>query len=129
MTTQSEALRLADAMTRALEQTDAEDDVVHVTRWFVEDSRAELRRLHAENERLHQINHAHEMKLSVRGYQIQIEDLRLAHAELRERNAELLEALRVAVDSDLGRLWVWPESAKETWLTNARAAIAKAEGA
>jgi hypothetical protein len=43
-------------------------------------------------------------------------------------NAELLEALRVAVDSDLGRLWVWPESAKETWLTNARAAIAKAEG-
>jgi len=49
MTTQPEALRLADAMTRALEQTDAEDDVVHVARWFVEDSRAELRRLHALN--------------------------------------------------------------------------------
>ena len=54
---------------------------------------AELRRLVAENERLHQINQSHEMKLSVRGYEIQIEDLRLAHAELRERNAELLEAL------------------------------------
>lgn len=55
---------------------------------------AELRRLHTENERLHQINQSHEMKLSVRGYEIQIEDLRLAHAELRERNAELLEALK-----------------------------------
>jgi hypothetical protein len=39
---------------------------------------AELRRLHAENERLHQINQAHEMKLSVRGYEIQIEDLKAA---------------------------------------------------
>jgi len=78
-----------------------------------------LRRLHAENERLHQINHAHEMKLSVRGYEIQIEDLRLAHAELRERNAELLEALRNFVDGcsmsvDAGAV--------------ARAAIARAEG-
>jgi hypothetical protein len=54
---------------------------------------AELRRLYAENERLHQINQCHEMKLSVRGYEIQIEDLRLAHAELRKRNAELLEAM------------------------------------
>jgi hypothetical protein len=44
-----EALRLADAMTRALEQTDAEDDVIQVARWFVEDSRAELRRLSAVN--------------------------------------------------------------------------------
>jgi len=58
-----------------------------------DEAAAKLRRLVAENERLHQINHAHEMKLSVRGYEIQIEDLRLAHAELRERNAELLEAL------------------------------------
>jgi hypothetical protein len=57
------------------------------------DAAAELRRLVAENERLHQINQSHEMKLSVRGYEIQIEDLRLAHAELRERNAELLAAM------------------------------------
>ena len=55
-----------------------------------------VRRLKEENERLHQINQSHEMKLSVRGDEIQIEDLRLAHAELRERNAELLEALKRA---------------------------------
>jgi hypothetical protein len=60
---------------------------------FREETAAELRRLVAENERLHQINQSHEMKLSVRGYEIQIEDLRLAHAELRKRNAELLEAM------------------------------------
>jgi hypothetical protein len=44
---------------------------------------AELRHLHYENERLHQINQSHEMKLSVRGYEIQIADLKprekLAH--------------------------------------------------
>ena len=50
---------------------------------------AELRRLHAENERLHQINQSHEMKLSVRGYEIQIADLEA------QRDA-LLEALRHA---------------------------------
>jgi hypothetical protein len=43
---------------------------------------AELRRLVAENERLHQINHAHEMKLSVRGYEIQIADLKAANLKL-----------------------------------------------
>lgn len=48
--------------------------------------------------------------------------------QLRALNAELVEALRVAVDSDLGALWVWPASAKETWLQNARAALAKAQG-
>jgi hypothetical protein len=52
MTDQPTALRLADAMTRALEQTDAEDDVIQVARWFVEDSRAELRRLSAVNQEL-----------------------------------------------------------------------------
>jgi hypothetical protein len=48
---------------------------------------AELRRLHGENERLHQINQSHEMKLSVRGYEIQIADLKAV-------NQELLEALK-----------------------------------
>ena len=47
MTEKNEALRLADALTAATEQTDAEDDVIHVARWFVEDAAAELRRLHA----------------------------------------------------------------------------------
>ena len=63
----------------------------------VDDAAAELRRLHAENERLHQINQSHEMKLSVRGYETQIDDLRLAHAELHALNGELLEALKLAV--------------------------------
>jgi len=45
MAEQTEAQRLADAMERAIQQTDAEDNVIHVARWFVEDSAAELRRL------------------------------------------------------------------------------------
>jgi hypothetical protein len=96
---------------------------------------AELRRLHAENERLHQINLSHEMKLSVRGYEIQIEDLRLTHAELRERNAELLEALKKLAET----AYQWADAMllsdppQEAWKTygveqKARAAIAKAEG-
>ena len=75
---------------------------------------AELRRLHAENERLHQINQSHEMKLSVRGYEIQIADLEA------QRNT-LLEALKAAVaDWDT-------EVSKGRWLDAARAAIARAE--
>ena len=45
MSEKSEALRLAGALTAATEQTDAEDDVIHVARWFVEDAAAELGRL------------------------------------------------------------------------------------
>lgn len=94
---------------------------------------AALRRLHEKNERLHQINQSHEMKLSVRGYEIQIEDLRLAHAELRERNAELLEALRwierrcpaQLLLKDLHRIHM--EAAHDAGAC-ARAAIARAEG-
>ena len=52
MTTQPEALRLAGALTAATEQTDAEDDVIHVARWFVEDAAAELRRLRAQRDAL-----------------------------------------------------------------------------
>jgi hypothetical protein len=124
MKEQPEALWLADAMTRALQQTDAEDDVIYVARWFVEDSRAELRRLHAENERLHQINQSHEMKLSVRGYELQIEDLKAANAELLEvlkPCLDWMESLRAS--GDVG-YWEW----KNDEYTAARAAIAKAEG-
>lgn len=54
-----------------------------------------------------------------------------AAAELRRLeavNAQLLDSVQVAVDSDLGRLWVWPETAQETWMKNARAAIKAAKG-
>jgi hypothetical protein len=45
---QPEPLRLADALEQAIQQTDAEDNVIHVARWFVQDAAAELRRLHGE---------------------------------------------------------------------------------
>lgn len=56
---------------------------------------AELRRLHTENERLHQINQAHEMKLSVRGYEIQIEDLKAA----------MKQPERTLTDEIIAELW------------------------
>ena len=60
---------------------------------------AELRRLHTENERLHQINQSHEMKLSVRGYEIQIADLEAQ----RDALLEALKRIESAVDWYLGR--------------------------
>jgi chromosome segregation ATPase len=123
MTDQPEALRLAECL----------DEPLYLMHGQAHQAAAELRRLHAENERLHQINHAHEMKLSVRGYEIQIEDLRLAHAELRERNAELLEALK-NLEKEFRKVYPIYYYA-EPWghetnvpLQAARAAIAKAEG-
>ncbi len=58
-------------------------------------------------------------------------DLFASAAELRRLeavNAQLLDSVQVAVDSDLGRLWVWPETAQETWMKNARTAIKAAKG-
>ena len=40
--------------------------------------------LRQENERLHQINWSHEMKLSVRGYEMQIDSLKADNERLRE---------------------------------------------
>ena len=61
----------------------------HGVESFEGDAAAELRRLHEENNRLGQINFAHEIKLSVRGYEIQI-------ADLKAQRDELLEALKLA---------------------------------
>jgi len=77
MADKPEALRLANLIDHGNDSS-----------WIEREAAAELRRLHGENERLHQINRSHEMKLSVRGYEIQIADL---HAV----NQELLEALRL----------------------------------
>lgn len=55
MTTQPEALRLADELEFAASQIDAEDDVIHVARWFVEDAAAELRRLHEAHDWQHRM--------------------------------------------------------------------------
>jgi hypothetical protein len=62
------------------------------------------------------------MKLSVRGYEIQIEDLRLAHAELHALNGKLLEALVSFTKSD----YIKKQHPKR--YAAAVAAIAKAEG-
>lgn len=86
----------------------------------------ELRRLHAENERLQQINQSHEMKLSVRGYELQIEDLKAAVAEL-------LETLKDATDAIEHWGSYSSEYFQQKWdlhsdINAARAAIARAEG-
>lgn len=79
MSTQPKALFFADVL-----DSDPRSPVLHV------EAAEELRRLHAENERLHQINQSHEMKLSVRGYEIQIEDLKAANGELLEVLKQIL---------------------------------------
>lgn len=88
---QPEALRLADALDPLIRNR--LDNLTCAT------AAAELRRLHAENERLHQINQAHEMKLSVRGYEIQIEDLKAAYKEL------LAAQQRTLTDEMIADLW------------------------
>jgi hypothetical protein len=70
MSDQPKALRLADEVA-AMQPA-----------YFTREVATELRRLVAENERLHQINQSHEMKLSVRGYEIQIADLKAANLKL-----------------------------------------------
>jgi hypothetical protein len=75
-----EALRLADALQQ---QAVWEGHYgPSYLRDLLPEAATELRRLHAENERLHQINQSHEMKLSVRGYEIQIADLKAANLKL-----------------------------------------------
>jgi hypothetical protein len=76
MADQPTALRLADELEAPVG--------TQSTYSALQQAAAELRRLHHENERLHQINQSHEMKLSVRGYEIQIADLKAVNAELLE---------------------------------------------
>jgi len=109
MSEKPEALRLAD-------WCDTFNTVQH------DKAAAELRRLHEEVEHLHQINQSHEMKLSVRGYELQIEDLKAA-------NQELLEALKRLHDAT----WLvsrghYNEELHDIAVSKARAAIAKMEG-
>jgi hypothetical protein len=80
----------------------------------LERSAAELRRLQAENERLHQINQSHEMKLSVRGYEIQIKDLKAVNAELLQ---VVVDALEIFEFGDDDKTVVAPN-----WVARARAA-------
>jgi len=75
---QPEALRLTDALEQSLQQTDADDYVILVDRWLVEELAVELRRLHE----------AHDWQHKMAGD-------RLRRIEKLQRiNNELLEALK-----------------------------------
>lgn len=105
----SEALRLAELLTNLKITVKGRDNAE-----AMEEAAAELRRLHAENEAL---------KADTKS----LATMSNLWAKEKAINAELVEALRIAVDSDLGAKWVWHESGKEAWITYARAALAKVE--
>jgi hypothetical protein len=110
MTTQPEVLWLADALDELDKQFSQPG--------LCGEGAAKLRGLHEENNRLVQINFAHEIKLSVRGYEIQIADLKAQ----REGMLEALKELTSAVSLFAAFGHEWPEH------INAMAAIKKAEG-
>jgi hypothetical protein len=91
---------------------------------LIKEAASELRRLQAENERLHQINQSHEMKLSVRGYEIQIKDLKAVNAELLDALKDMHGGWQYIREThgDLYRVG-WDRAQKK-----AEAAIAKEEG-
>lgn len=116
MSDQPEALRLADALDE-LDQQFSQTGLCG-------EGAAELRRLHEENEGLRQINFAHEIKLSVRGYEIQIADLNAQRDELLEALKEIdrwLVCACIATPEDMAQSFPHMEQV-------ARAAIKKAEG-
>ena len=131
MTTQPEALRLADALVAATGQTDAEDDVIHVARWFVEDAAAELRRL-----RQHELaNEVWQVKTQWVQDTAKPEELGMHRADvMRQRlvRAEtqrdaLLEALQALYDEQNGPPLIRHQAAWEAAMEKARAAIKAVE--
>ena len=123
MSTQPEALRLADDV--ALNHTFCPVEVLQA-------AAAELRRLHKENERLHQINQSHEMKLSVRGYEIQIADLEAQRDALLEALKlawPIIEAEKYKQDCSYGKNFVQTKADRaRSVYDKARAAIEAVEG-
>jgi ribosome biogenesis protein Nip4 len=100
VTQQPEALRLADALARALKQTDAEDDVIDVPRWFVEDSAAELRRLYQLAQEQH--TEIYGLRLEVRNLlkALELADLLLSGANMNRNVVE--RKVRAAIESAHG---------------------------
>lgn len=96
MSEQSEEMRLADVLERAVKQADADDLVISVARWFVDDAAAELRMLHIEVEELQG------MREEVLHYQREFHRLRDENETLREQRDALLGALRFYAEN-MGR--------------------------
>jgi hypothetical protein len=137
--TNTEAMKLADALTRAIQQADAEDSVIDVARWFVEDSAAELRRLD-EVEKAYNLllERTYAAKEQTRGY---ILAKQLTSFWTPENMDVLLEAgiaLRVqerviqqlldALDAMLTHMGMDEDSWNKPTFDQARAAIAAAKG-
>ena len=113
MSDQPEALRLADST-----------HLAYRVGWQREAASC-LRRQHAEIEQLRRINQAHEMKLSVRGYEIQIADLSTEIEALKADRNALLEVLQDLMEI---RDQCFIPNHGNWWENKARAAIAKATG-
>ena len=64
---QQETVRLLAVLDQAIRQTDAEDDVVMVARWFIEDFANHLHSLQAEIDRLNA-----DLAESLKGYSIKL---------------------------------------------------------
>jgi len=75
-TQQPEALRLAAALDELFGYRSINTDIGKVA--------SELRRLHAMNEQLSWVNQCHEMRLSERSYEIQIDTLKFEGMTLRD---------------------------------------------
>ena len=119
MSAQPEALRLADRLTAIFENA-MWVNYGAISKSTVEKAAAELRRQHAEIERLREVGV---------GYSQQTMDAVVREREkLREANAELLEALRGMVALEEGNLRGGDDDDISIELRCARAAIAKAEG-
>jgi hypothetical protein len=124
---QPEALRLADALKGQVQvnprvgENDSDCGYVHELDKLIDEAAAELRRLYAEIERLRDTGV---------GYSQQTMDAVVREREkLREANAELLEALQLALSAH-GRM-LMSDPPQDAWKAygvegKARAAIAKA---
>lgn len=114
VTAERDALRLADALERAVRQTDADDDVIDVARWFVEDAAAELRRQHAEIEewkaKAANWMASPEAAQRLEGYRELGQRAERAEAQRDALRAELREATEAVNDPAVNNLRTLPEA-------------------
>jgi hypothetical protein len=130
---QLDALQLADALEQSLQQTDADDYVILVDRWLVEELAVELRRLHEENGRLAgEVANRNRRALDGDEAVAALSNVHAYYEKLERINAQLLEALKRAEFAMSFNNWNWRSDASDDLKREAHqavcAAIAKAEG-